>query len=512
MVQADTKLKHQQALYEAVQSDRNLHAKHFVESQAEITEMRRKLKIMNYQINGFKEDINSKLDSLSKEVVENNKLKSDIAIIKEETENLKNQNEIAQAYLKSQLVEELKLNHFVKEAEIERTRQENAWQVLISERDNLCNQLMKQDFELTRVYGKIKSNTTSLITSEKLYSSRYMKLTNIHEEIHHLRREKYSLEEKTSILGELKQKQFRLENEVIFEKTRVKALEQELENKINVHRWRKLEGSNPKAFEMIQLLHALQRKLIERTKADEEKCRIIKENEEMYLQCKTLLGTQVGPEALEQVKEFEHILKDKQMQLRHMGAELSMYQAQSKEYKYTIDMLDQELAELKQAYIQKVTNASSNSSARGSVYSPIDSHGSTPLPPLPRLQEAFKNDPIDDSISPNVDINQGEPVLSEASDSAKSKSGVEKLVTLVETIEEFPPPPSSSNNQERSRPVSAKEVLKSKVSLIEIPVESESKEAVEGVFDQTSTKEMVMENQESTKETVKEDKEIIKNE
>ncbi|KAJ3055446.1 hypothetical protein HDU99_007564, partial [Rhizoclosmatium hyalinum] len=137
MMQADTKLKHKQNLYEAVQSDRNLHAKHLIESQSEIAEMKRKLKIMNYQINGYKEDINAKYDALSKEDAENGKLAKDIEIISDEVKTLKNQNELAQSYIRSQLAEEMKLNQFVKEADLERTRQENALQVLISERDNL---------------------------------------------------------------------------------------------------------------------------------------------------------------------------------------------------------------------------------------------------------------------------------------------------------------------------------------------------------------------------------------
>lgn len=224
MVQADTKLKHQQALYEAVQSDRNLHAKHLVENQAEIAEMKRKLKIMNYQINGYKEDINSKDEYLAKEKAENNRLLKDIEVINDETKNLKNQNEIAQAYIKTQLNEELKLNQFVKEAELERARQENSWQVLISERDNLCNQLMRQDEELTKVYGKIKSNTTSLMTSEKQYFKRLGEIQKIRNEIRQLSQFKNTLASETSQLKEMKLKLCRLEHEVIFEKTRVKAL------------------------------------------------------------------------------------------------------------------------------------------------------------------------------------------------------------------------------------------------------------------------------------------------
>jgi predicted nucleic acid-binding Zn-ribbon protein len=48
---------HLQNLYEAVRSDRNLYSKNLIESQDEITEMKRKLKIMNHQIDQLKEEI-----------------------------------------------------------------------------------------------------------------------------------------------------------------------------------------------------------------------------------------------------------------------------------------------------------------------------------------------------------------------------------------------------------------------------------------------------------------------
>ncbi|KAJ3223322.1 hypothetical protein HK099_001296 [Clydaea vesicula] len=345
MVQADTKLKHQQALYEAVQSDRNLHAKHLVEAQSDIGEMKRKLKIMNYQINGYKEDINGKEEALNRESTENTKLLKDIDLISDETKNLKNQNEIAQAYIKTQLAEELKLNQFVKEAELERSRQENALQALISERDNLCSQLIKQDDQLTKVYGKIKSNTTSLMSSEKQYEKKLAEIRELKNQIRNLNKSKFELKMETSQLTEMNLKLCRMENDVVFEKTRVKALEQELVHPINVHRWRKLEGSNPKAFEMIQLVQALQKKLIEKTNLDNEKVKLIQQNEEIYLNCKTLLSNQVGPEAFEQVREFEKLLKDKQLQLKHMGTELNMYQAQGKEYKHAIEVLNKEIDE-----------------------------------------------------------------------------------------------------------------------------------------------------------------------
>lgn len=55
------------------------------------------------------------------------------------------------------------------------------------------------------------------------------------------------------------------QNHLFQERTKVRALSDELENPMNVHRWRKLEGSDPTTFEMIQKIHALQKRLISKT-------------------------------------------------------------------------------------------------------------------------------------------------------------------------------------------------------------------------------------------------------
>ncbi|KAJ3106624.1 hypothetical protein HDU97_005989 [Phlyctochytrium planicorne] len=402
MIKADTKLKHQQNLYEAVQSDRNLHCKHLIESQAEIAEMKRRLKIMNFQINGFKEDINAKEDALVHEATENSKLEKDIEIITDEVKTLKNQNELAQAYIRSQLAEEMKLNQFVKEADLERTRQENALRVLISERDNLSSQLIRQNEELSKAYNLIKTQQSSLCRSELYYQEKLKALASMRTEIFESRQQLRALRKATMDLDSMKKSILQVRQEIIRERTRKKALEDELENPVNVHRWRKLEGSNPKAFEMIQLLHTLQRNLIEKTKEDQEKGKLVEAKEQLYLHLKGILSKQVGPEAVEQVSEFQHVLKDKQLQLRHMSVELNMYQSQVREYKHSISVLNMNLENIKMEYIEgkrtgKLGSAAgfltgpishsptnrSNSSRAAPSAEPPNNQSPSPLPPLP---------------------------------------------------------------------------------------------------------------------------------
>ncbi|TPX59890.1 hypothetical protein PhCBS80983_g02172 [Powellomyces hirtus] len=352
-VQADTKLKHQQNLYEAVQSDRNLHSKHLIEAQAEISKMKRKLKIMNFQINGFKEDINSKNQALAAEAAEYARLQKDIEVITEEINTLQHQNELGQSYIRTQAAEASKLNQFVKEAEMERSRQENALNILVTERDNLSNQLIRQNEELAKVYNSLKLQQVSLLRSEKHYSQQVSQLNETRRTISELRRQKAVLKSQDAEFANTQETARQLENDLLTEQMRIKALEDQLQYPINVHRWRKLEGKNPKAFDMIQLLHSLQRQLISKSKEESDKEQMIHSKEMLYLYLKTLLAKQVGPEAIEQISEFQHILNDKTMQFKHMGTELNMYQAQLREYRYSITQLDKGMDKLKKQYMQQ---------------------------------------------------------------------------------------------------------------------------------------------------------------
>ncbi|KAI2668219.1 Cilia- and flagella-associated protein 58 [Labeo rohita] len=68
-----------------------------------------------------------------------------------------------------------------------------------------------------------------------------------------------------------RQEVFHMQRELLKERTRCRALEDELSNPLNVHRWRRLEASDPSSFELIQKIHSLQRRLIAKTQEIVEK-------------------------------------------------------------------------------------------------------------------------------------------------------------------------------------------------------------------------------------------------
>jgi archaellum component FlaC len=132
----------------------------------------------------------------------------------------------------------------------------------------------------------------------------------------------------------------------------VKALSEELENPLNVHRWRKLEGSDPSTYELIQKIQTLQKRLIAKTEEVVEKDLLIQEKEKLYVELKNILARQPGPEVAEQLGVYQANLREKTKQMKAMASELNMFQAQVNEYKYEIERLTRDLNDMKRKYFE----------------------------------------------------------------------------------------------------------------------------------------------------------------
>ncbi|XP_046850277.1 cilia- and flagella-associated protein 58-like [Xenia sp. Carnegie-2017] len=350
IAEAETKLKQQQNLYEAVRSDRNLYSKNLIESQDEITEMKRKLKIMNHQIDQLKEEISAKESALVKEHLEHQRVEKEKDTLKAELQRMKQEAAESKAYIEQQESEERKLLKIISEADQERMRQKKELDQVISERDILGTQLVRRNDELALLYEKIKIQQSTLNKGEIQYRQRLEDIRLLKLEIKKLRREKGILTKNVANIEDLRREVYHTQRELLRERTRCKALEEELENPMNIHRWRKLEGSDPSTYEMIQKIQTLQRRLIQKTEEVVENELLIQEKEKLYMELKQILARQPGPEVAEQVQLYQHTLKDKTKQLKSMASELNMYEVQVKEYQYELERLSKELQEVKKKY------------------------------------------------------------------------------------------------------------------------------------------------------------------
>lgn len=353
IAEAETKLKQQQNLYEAVRSDRNLYSKNLIESQDEITEMRRKLRIMTHQIDQLKEEIQAKEAALVKETLVNQQVEKEKDTLKAELQKMKQQAVESKAYIDAQQAEENKLLKIISEADAERVRQKKELDQVISERDILGTQLVRRNDELALLYEKIKIQQSVLNKGEVQYNQRLEDIRVLKLEIKKLRREKTILQKNVANVEDLRREVYHIQRELLRERTRCKALEEELENPMNIHRWRKLEGSDPSTYEMIQKIHTLQKRLIQKTEEVVEKELLIQEKEKLYLELKHILARQPGPEVAEQLTIYQQTLKEKTKQMKGMASELNMHESQVAEYKYEIERIARELQDVKKKYFMQ---------------------------------------------------------------------------------------------------------------------------------------------------------------
>merc|ERR1712070_663533 len=269
---------------------------------------------------------------------------------KAEIQKLKSNLLEAENTCKSLQQEIKKLETIIEKGEREMERQRKELDEVINERDILGTQLIRRNDELALLYEKIKIQQSTLKKGEVQYRERIEDIRILKLKINDMKRELQLLSSSVSSIDSLRNEVYHLQRELLQERTKVKALSEELENPMNVHRWRKLEGSDPDTYEMIQKIQTLQKRLIAKTEEVVEKDLLIQEKEKLYVELKNILARQPGPEVAEQLSVYQQNLRDKTRQMKAMASELNMYQAQVNEYKYEIERLSRELTEVKKRY------------------------------------------------------------------------------------------------------------------------------------------------------------------
>ena len=243
-----------------------------------------------------------------------------------------------------------KLNQIINEAEAERLKQQKEFEVVVNERDILGTQLIRRNDELSTLYEKIKLQQCTLTQGERAYEERMADQGALVKDTQLLRSELFALKSSITNLDALKAETFALQRELLHERTKVRALSEELDNQMNVHRWRKLEGSDPNTYSMIQRSHKLQKALIKKTEEVAAKDALIQQKEKLYVELRAILARQPGPEVAEQLNLYQANLAEKTKQLKSMSAELALHRQQVSDLKIDQEGLGTKLAGVKKRY------------------------------------------------------------------------------------------------------------------------------------------------------------------
>lgn len=192
--------------------------------------------------------------------------------------------------IKTQEIDIARLKYVITEAEQEKQKQRKDYEMVINERDILGTQLIKRNEELQVLYEKIKIQQSTLDKGEIYYQERIQEIFRIQNQISELKRLLIVSQNETACIPDLRREILLLQKELLEQQQKAKFLTDELDKPLNVHRWRKLECTDPETYELIQKIQSLQKRLIAKTEEVSEKDVLIQEKEKLYIELKNILA------------------------------------------------------------------------------------------------------------------------------------------------------------------------------------------------------------------------------
>ncbi|KAM3134290.1 hypothetical protein pb186bvf_013575 [Paramecium bursaria] len=352
-IETEAKLKQQQNLYESVRSDRNLYSKNYTEKQQEIEESRRRYKIVNHSISQLKEEIDAKGRQLTNEHNEHKKKDKTIEEQAKTLEKYKSDIVEKENKIKSFLTQISQLHFIIKEGEQAQQKLKEQFDQVVAERDILSTQYIRRTAETELLYEKIQINQSTLQKGELQYQEKLGDIEALKTKIADYKREIKKFKQEANTIRDLQSDTHNLTKELIEERLKAKALAEELENPMNVHRWRKLEATDSENYELMTKIQSLQKRLIQKTEEVVYKEKLVNEKEKDLKNLKDEMKRKPGLEEERMIPIYEENLRQKDQQMTAMQQELNMYQSHINEYKLEINRINSELQITKKRYFDQ---------------------------------------------------------------------------------------------------------------------------------------------------------------
>ncbi|CAH2240415.1 jg16780 [Pararge aegeria aegeria] len=308
--------------------------------------------MLAYQIEQLKEDISGKESGLRL-------CESTLAKCNKKNEQLRAEIQAgltklseAKAEISALRQEEARLNRIIQEGDTARAKLMKELEGLINERDVVGAQLVRRNDEISLLYEKIRILEVTLHRGERQYEQRVEDIRLLRLEILRLRKEKNLLSKGIENMTDLRLEVFNLERELGRERLRVRALEQALETPLNVHRWRKLQGTDPESVHLTQKLRLTQKKVLAQSEMLVLKDRELKETKNLYSAVKDMLSLQPSPEIQQTLNRTQRALTQRTAKMKCLIAELSMRERQVTDLRLELDRGNNELVIFKQKYYE----------------------------------------------------------------------------------------------------------------------------------------------------------------
>ncbi|XP_011063040.1 PREDICTED: coiled-coil domain-containing protein 147-like [Acromyrmex echinatior] len=127
---------------------------------------------------------------------------------------------------------------------------------------------------------------------------------------------------------------------------KVTALEEEIQTPLNIHRWRKLEGTDPTTFELVKKVQILQERILKMSTDIIQKERKLNDTEKLYMNLRDVLSKQPNLQKETSLNKVQNILRKRGEKIKCLTAELNMYESQVGGFKDDMTTMTNEMCEL----------------------------------------------------------------------------------------------------------------------------------------------------------------------
>jgi chromosome segregation ATPase len=317
------KLKQQRALYEAVRKDRNMYLKSLLDMKENMVTVNKEYQALAHQAKQVKDDIKFKGRRIREAErqhdfigSENDELKVRKSAIKIKIKTVEKNIEFYQAEL-------LKLKNLISEAAFEKKKKLNVYENLNNEKALLTSQYFKWHTELQKLFESVRSLETLVELDEKHFNQLNERFDGQFEQLKCLNEEQQEMRAVLSNGGPLKREIISMQKEMLFIQIKCAAFAERLRHPVNIHRWKKIEATEPGKFEKILRIHHLQRLLIDKNQEMKDLEGTIGKKERELLEVKTVMLRTAGKDFTGQIGTLKEKIKDKAASMRQMVFEVA---------------------------------------------------------------------------------------------------------------------------------------------------------------------------------------------
>lgn len=355
IAEVDERLGEQKRIYENVRSDRNLYSKNLTETQDEIAEITKRIKIVAQQTDQLREELEVKEQVVSHELARTKELSKNFQMFERRNDGLRQRKESCEEDIKG-LINEIGKLKFVKggiDKELGRTQQ--VYNTIVSERDLLGTELIQKNDEIALLHERI-------LTRENALKRGHLELGRVDGEIRivnviarDLGRELTIYRRRVTKLSLYQSKIASLNEMLLEEKLRVKALSEELENPENLNRWRSVGSVELDDFELMAKIQTVQRKLIKATQEIVSTDYQTNAQQQTLEHLKDLATKGPGVKEAEAFMLLQRALRMKTAKMKSLAAELNTFRFKLSETQSLVESRKEAVDQAKKKYHSAVS-------------------------------------------------------------------------------------------------------------------------------------------------------------